>query len=72
MDDIVQLLNNKDGEIPIPKQPPFLSANVLEPSSSIKSYSMNSLGSNALRKTEASYTSTESSSMDSSDGLSKT
>lgn len=71
MDEIIQLLTDKDCEIPIPKQPPFLSANVLEPSSSIKSYSMNSLGSNAARKTEASYTSTESSSMDSSDVLSR-
>lgn len=72
MDEIIQLLTDKDCEIPIPKQPPFLSANVLEPSSSIKSYSMNSLGSmNAARKTEASYSSTESSSRDSSDVLSR-
>lgn len=70
MDEVIQLLTNRQCEIPIPNQPPFLSANVLESTSSMKSYNMNSLESYAATKIEASYTS-ESSSIDSSDGLSK-
>lgn len=70
MDEIVQMLTNRDCEIPIPNKPPFLSANVLETASCNKSYSINSLVLNAVTKMEASYTS-GSSSMDSSDGLSR-
>ncbi len=71
MEEVVQMLTIKDCEIPIPKQPPFLSANVLEPGSSIKSCSMDSLVLNAARKLEMSSSSTESSSMDSSDRVSR-
>lgn len=70
MDEIIQLLTNRQCEIPIPNQPPFLSANVLESTSSMKSYNTNCLESYAVTKIEASYTS-ESSSIDSSDGISK-
>lgn len=57
MDEIVQMLTNRDCEIPIPTKPPFLSANVLETASCNKSYSINSLVLNAVTKMEASYTS---------------
>ncbi|KAF5479636.1 hypothetical protein F2P56_000443 [Juglans regia] len=70
MEEVIQLLTNGQCEIPIPNQPPFLSTNVLESTSSMKSYNMNSLESHSATKIEASYTS-ESSSNDSSDGLSK-
>ncbi|KAK9272313.1 hypothetical protein L1049_002684 [Liquidambar formosana] len=71
MAEVVQMLTHKDCEIPIPNQPPFLNASVLEPASSTKSYSINSLVSNAATKIEASCTSTEFSSMQSSEGPSK-
>lgn len=71
MEEVVQMLTSKDCEIPIPKQPPFLSTNALGSDSSLKSYSMDSLVLNAARKLEASYTSTESSSRDSSDVISR-
>ncbi|KAK7839901.1 cysteine-rich receptor-like protein kinase 42 [Quercus suber] len=71
MEEVVQMLTSKDCEIPIPKQPPFLSTNALGSDSSLKSYSMDSVVLNAARKLEASYTSTESSSRDSSDVISR-
>ncbi|KAF3966355.1 hypothetical protein CMV_009527 [Castanea mollissima] len=71
MEEVVQMLTSKDCEIPIPNQPPFLSTNALGSDSSLKSYSMDSLVLNAARKLEASYTSTESSSRDSSDVISR-
>lgn len=73
MAEVVGMLNNIDHSvIPSPNQPPFMNATVLEPESSRRSYSTNSFVSNAATKVEAySYTSTESSSMNSSDRPSK-
>ncbi|KAK2981549.1 hypothetical protein RJ640_027974, partial [Escallonia rubra] len=68
---VVQMLNNTDCEIPMPNQPPFLSSRLQDPANSARYYSINSLVSNALTKTEVSYTSTESSTIQSSDGPSK-
>ncbi|PON84234.1 Serine/threonine protein kinase [Trema orientale] len=67
MDVVVSMLTNKEKEIPIPNQPPFLNASVLDPASSTRSYSTQSLVSNALTKVEASYSSSEMSSSNSSD-----
>ncbi|GFZ11571.1 cysteine-rich RLK (RECEPTOR-like protein kinase) 42 [Actinidia rufa] len=63
MAEVVRMLINRDCEIPVPNQPPFLSSSKLNPASS-ESYSANSLISNALTKIEVS--STESSSRPSS------
>lgn len=67
MDEVVQMLINRDGEIPVPNQPPFVTASALNPASSDRSSSVNSLILNALTKMGASGTSTESSTMPSSD-----
>ena len=63
MAEVVRMLINRDCEIPVPNQPPFLSSSTLNPATS-ESYSANSLISNALTKIEVS--STESSSRPSS------
>lgn len=68
MDEVVQMLTHRDCEIPSPNQPPFLSARRNDPASSGRSYSINSLISSALTKIDASSTSTESSSVQSSTG----
>ncbi|GAV67943.1 Pkinase domain-containing protein/Stress-antifung domain-containing protein [Cephalotus follicularis] len=67
MDQVVLMLTCKDCDIPIPNQPPFLNASALEPASPSRSYSTNSFISNAARKLEVSYSSSESSSVHSSD-----
>lgn len=71
MAQVVLMLTSKNWEIPIPHQPPFMSTNVMKPESSTRSHSTNSFIANAARKMELSYTSTESSSMPSSDGQSR-
>ena len=71
MDEVDQMLTNEECEIPMPNQPPFLSARVLDPASSNGDYRIDSLISNALTKIEVSSTSTESSSMQSSEGPSR-
>ncbi|KAK3033039.1 hypothetical protein RJ639_035665 [Escallonia herrerae] len=68
---VVQMLNNTDCEIPMPNQPPFLSSRLQDPANYARCYSINSLVSNALTKMEVSYTSTESSTIQSSDGPSR-
>ncbi|GFQ08534.1 cysteine-rich receptor-like protein kinase 1 [Phtheirospermum japonicum] len=71
MADVVRMLTDENYEIPEPKQPPFLSTSTLSLSSTRSSYSINSSTSNAMRKQEASYPSTESFSVQSSDGQSR-
>ncbi|XP_057997633.1 cysteine-rich receptor-like protein kinase 42 [Hevea brasiliensis] len=67
MAEVVGMLNSSDCVIPLPNQPPFMNATLLEPESSRRSYSANSYVSNAATKVEVySYTSSESSSMNSS------
>ncbi|KAE8696172.1 Cysteine-rich receptor-like protein kinase 42 [Hibiscus syriacus] len=61
MAEVIQMLTDKDYEIPMPNQPPFLNANVLGTATSSGSYSTNSFMSNALRKIQGSGTSSESS-----------
>ncbi|KAK8619089.1 hypothetical protein V6N13_133056 [Hibiscus sabdariffa] len=61
MAEVVQMLTDKDYEIPMPNQPPFLNANVLGTATSSGSYSTDSFISNALRKIQGSGTSSESS-----------
>ena len=65
MAEVIRMLINRDWEIPVPNQPPFLSASTLNPASSVISYSANSFISSPLTKIEVS--STESSSRPSSD-----
>ena len=72
MAQVVHMLTVKDCEIPIPNQPPFLNASVLEPASSTRSYSTDSFISNAVRKIQGSSTSSESSRTRSSDEASRT
>lgn len=59
MAEVVSMLTNEEREIPTPNQPPFLNAAVLDPTSSSRSFSSQSLPSNALPKAEASYTSSD-------------
>lgn len=66
MDEVVQMLTHSEYEIPEPNQPPFINASLLS-ASTTGSYSIQSLVTKALNKLDASYTSTESSSMQSSD-----
>lgn len=66
MDEVVQMLTRRDCEIPSPNQPPFLSNRMNDTTSSARSSSINSLISSALTKIDASSTSTESSSVQSS------
>lgn len=65
MDEVVQMLTSKDCEVPIPSQPPFLSAKLEGSASSGRSYSTDTstLISSALDKKEndISYDSTYSS-----------
>ncbi|KAJ9152657.1 hypothetical protein P3X46_026203 [Hevea brasiliensis] len=69
MAEVVGMLNSSDHSvIPLPNQPPFMNATLLEPESSTRSCSTNGFVSKAATKIEAySYTSSESSSMNSSD-----
>ncbi|KAK7339547.1 hypothetical protein VNO77_20221 [Canavalia gladiata] len=71
MSQVVYMLINSNIDVPIPNQPPFLNTGVLDSDSSIKSYSTNSLISNALKKIGVSYSYSESSSSGNSDGPSK-
>lgn len=66
MEQVVQMLTDSTAVIPVPRQPPFINANMMDPESSLRSYSTNSFVSNAPTKVAASYTSTESSSFRSS------
>lgn len=70
MAQVVTLLTNKGRAVPVPNQPPFLNASVLEPSSSVRSPSTHSLASNTFIKVEGFSTSTELSSGPMSDGAS--
>ena len=72
MAQVVQMLTDKDCEIPTPNQPPFLNASVLEPGSSSRSYSTDSFILNAMRKIKGSGTSSESSRTRSPDEASRT
>ena len=71
MAEVVLMLTNKEKEIPAPNQPPFLNASALNPTSSTRSYSSQSLVSNAVTRVEASYTSSEISSSNSSERLTR-
>ncbi|KAK6928367.1 Protein kinase domain [Dillenia turbinata] len=66
MAEVVQMLKNRECEIPSPSQPPFLNTNGLEGSCQSTSCCLNIIASNAST-TEASSTSENSSSMHSSD-----
>ncbi|XP_024179702.1 cysteine-rich receptor-like protein kinase 42 isoform X1 [Rosa chinensis] len=66
---VLMLTANKESDIPIPNQPPFLNATTLEQASSIRSNSANSFVSNTLTKVQTSYTSSESSTMPSLDNM---
>ncbi|XP_022773677.1 cysteine-rich receptor-like protein kinase 42 [Durio zibethinus] len=72
MAQVVHMLTDKDCEIPIPNQPPFLNASVLETASSTRSYSTDSFISNAVRKIQGSATTSKSSRTCSSDEASRT
>uniref|UniRef100_A0A166GBL5 Gnk2-homologous domain-containing protein n=1 Tax=Daucus carota subsp. sativus TaxID=79200 RepID=A0A166GBL5_DAUCS len=61
MNKVVWMLNNQDCEVPMPKQPPFLSSKMEGSASSGQSTSLGSLISSALTKIDVSYTSTDSS-----------
>ncbi|XP_057983876.1 cysteine-rich receptor-like protein kinase 42 [Malania oleifera] len=71
MVDIVQMLTEEDHEIPVPNQPPFLNASVLDSMGSIKYSSTSSSVSTAPTKIKVCCTSTESSGMQSSSGTSR-
>lgn len=60
MEEVVQMLQNENCEIPISNQPPFLNSSSISARSTKSSYSLNSLMSNPDTKAHASYTSTES------------
>ncbi|PIN21832.1 Serine/threonine protein kinase [Handroanthus impetiginosus] len=68
MVEVVRMLTEENCEIPEPNQPPFLNTNALSGGSTRSSYSMNSSSSNVVTKPEPSYASTESFSIQSSDG----
>lgn len=61
MDEVVWMLINQDCEVPMPKQPPFLSSKMEGSASSGQSSKFGSLISSALTKIDVSYTSTDSS-----------
>ncbi|KAH7577331.1 hypothetical protein JRO89_XS01G0237100 [Xanthoceras sorbifolium] len=65
MAQVIRMLTDENCEIPVPNQPPFLNANVLN------SCSTDSFITNAAAKIDVSYTSSESSSMQGSDGQSR-
>lgn len=67
MVEVVQMLTCENVAIPEPTQPPFLNANASGPASSNRSSGMSSFVSRAARKINASYTSSECSSMQSVD-----
>ncbi|EOY02466.1 Cysteine-rich RLK 42 [Theobroma cacao] len=71
MAQVVQMLTDKDCEIPSPNQPPFLNASVLDPTSSTRSNSTDSFTTNAVRKIQDSGTSSEPSRTLSSDEASR-
>lgn len=48
MDEVVWMLNNQDCEVPMPKQPPFLSSKMEDSASPGQSSSLDSLISSAL------------------------
>lgn len=68
MAQVVTFLTNKERAVPVPNQPPFLNASVLEPSGFVRSHSTHSLASNTFIKVEGFSTSTELSSGPISDG----
>ncbi|XP_010033300.2 cysteine-rich receptor-like protein kinase 42 [Eucalyptus grandis] len=71
MAEVVQMLTREDFAIPQPTQPPFLNANASGPATSNRSSGMSSFMSSAVRKINASYTSSECSSMPSLDKQSR-
>ncbi|PIN21831.1 Serine/threonine protein kinase [Handroanthus impetiginosus] len=68
MVEVVRMLTEENYEIPEPNQPPFLNTTAISGGSTRSSYSMNSSASNVVTKPEPSYASTESFSIQSSDG----
>ncbi|MBA0779511.1 hypothetical protein Gotri_003761 [Gossypium trilobum] len=72
MAEVVQMLTDKDYEIPTPNQPPFLNANVLEAANSSRSYSTDSFVANALKKIQGSGTSSDTTRTRSSEDASRT
>ncbi|KAH6830478.1 cysteine-rich RLK protein 42 [Perilla frutescens var. hirtella] len=68
MVDVVRMLTDGNCEIPEPKQPPFLNTNALSASTTRSTYSNNSFTSNPMTRPETSYPSTESFSIQSSEG----
>lgn len=72
MAEVVQMLTDKDYEIPTPNQPPFLNANVLEAASSSRSCSTDSFVNNALKKIQGSGTSSDTTRTRSSEDASRT
>lgn len=73
MVDVVRMLTEENCPIPEPRQPPFINTSALSVSSTRSSYSINSSTSNQVTKQETSYpsTETESFSIQSSDGQSR-
>ncbi|KAK4392968.1 Cysteine-rich receptor-like protein kinase [Sesamum angolense] len=71
MAEAVRMLTDENYEIPEPNQPPFLNTSTLSASSTRSSYSINSLASNMVPRHETSYPSTESFSIQSSEGQSR-
>ncbi|KAG6398215.1 hypothetical protein SASPL_139670 [Salvia splendens] len=68
MVDVVRMLTDENCEVPEPKQPPFLNTSALSGSTTRSSYSINSLTSNPMTQPETSYPSSESFSIQSSEG----
>ncbi|XP_057769300.1 cysteine-rich receptor-like protein kinase 42 isoform X4 [Salvia miltiorrhiza] len=71
MADVVRMLTDENCEIPEPKQPPFLNTSALSGSTTRSSYS-NSFTSNPMTRPETSYPTTESFSIQSSEGRQST
>ncbi|KAK3020075.1 hypothetical protein RJ639_004075 [Escallonia herrerae] len=68
MSEVVRMLTDKDCEIPMPHQPPFLNARVLGPANSARALSVDSVITNLLTKVEVFCSSSESWDIQSSDG----
>ncbi|KAL1537107.1 cysteine-rich receptor-like protein kinase 42 [Salvia divinorum] len=68
MVDVVRMLTDENCEIPEPNQPPFLNTSALSGSTTRSSYSVNSSTSNPIKRPETSYLSSESFSIQSSEG----
>ncbi|KAG6395934.1 hypothetical protein SASPL_142067 [Salvia splendens] len=68
MVDVVRMLTDENCEVPEPKQPPFLNTSALSGSTTRSSYSINSFTSNPMTRPETSYPSSESFSIQSSEG----